>query len=144
MLLGSHTVIFHHNYKKERNGAITTSLVQGFSNHQASCHNIWKGVVEISISCAFLFQVMSVESSQHSESLNSSTDSTASSSSSGLEVLSKVCAAAMAVEQNMDTTEPMDTSSSGGGSNNSSIRRSPSFKERIHPKFRKNSTPGTT
>jgi len=75
---------------------------------------------------------MSVES--HSESLNSSTDSTAS---SGLEVLSKVCAA-MAVEQNsMDTTEPMDTSSS----NNSSIRRSPSFKERIHPKFRKNSTP---
>merc|ERR1719433_2555709 len=47
----------------------------------------------------------------------------------------------MAVEQNMDTTEPMDTSSSGGGSNNSSIRRSPSFKERIHPKFRKSSTP---
>ena len=93
----------------------------------------------------FLFQVMSVESSQHSESLNSSTDSTAS-SSSGLEVLSKVCAAAMAVEQNnsMDTAEPMGTSSSGsGGSNNSSIRRSPSFKERIHPKFRKNSTPGT-
>ena len=87
---------------------------------------------------------MSVESSQHSESLNSSTDSTASSSSSGLEVLSKVCAAAMAVEQqnnSMDTAEPMDTSS---GSNNSSIRRSPSFKERIHPKFRKNSTPGTT
>ena len=85
---------------------------------------------------------MSVESRRHSECLNSSTDSTAS-SSSGLEVLSKVCAAAMAVEQNnsMDTTEPMDTSS---GSNNSSIRRSPSFKERIHPKFRKNSTPGTT